>query len=286
MKKLAIMALSACTSFFLFSCGAATSNSSMPITGSAAGSTSEGVNPQLEKCDKPLGTIAIYEDINAPWYVYLRRDFKVDRLAPLMRLMIQQSNCFVVVERGEAFRTGMKMERELERSGELRSNSNFGKGQMVAADFTLTPAINFSETTGGGYGGVGSLLPGGIGVIAGQLKTKESSVTLLLTENRSGVQVAAAEGSAKGYNILGIGGVFAGGIGAVGGGFGDTPEQKILMTAFLDAYNKMVKAAREYKMQTVEGGLGTGGALKVQGAEEAKQQNIIQPKSNSTKKKK
>lgn len=262
-----------CSSIFLFSCVAATSNSSMPVSGSAAGSTAEGVNPQLERCNKPLGTVAIYEDINAPWYVYLKRDFKVDRLAPLMRLMIQQSNCFVVVERGEAFRTGMTMERELQKSGELRTNSNFGKGQMVAADFTLTPSINYSETTGGGYGGVGSLLPGGIGAIVGQLKTKESSVTLLLTENRSGVQVAAAEGSAKGYNIFGIGGVFAGGLGGVGGGFGNTPEQKILMTAFLDAYNKLVKAAREYKMQTVEGGLGTGGSLKVQGAEEVKQQN-------------
>lgn len=260
-----------CSSVFIFSCVAATSNSSMPVSGSAAGSTAEGVNPQLERCNKPLGTVAIYEDINAPWYVYLKRDFKVDRLAPLMRLMIQQSNCFVVVERGEAFRTGMTMERELQKSGELRANSNFGKGQMVAADFTLTPSINYSETTGGGYGGIGSLLPGGIGAIVGQLKTKESSVTLLLTENRSGVQVVAAEGSAKGYNVFGIGGVFAGGLGAVGGGFGNTPEQKILMTAFLDAYNKLVKAAREYKMQTVEGGLGTGGSLKVQGAEEVKQ---------------
>lgn len=228
MKREVLRFTLACSSILIFSCGAATSNSSMPVTGGAAGSTAEGVNPQLEKCDKPLGTIAIYEDINAPWYVYLRRDFKVDRLTPLMRLMIQQSNCFVVVDRGEAFRTGMKTERELERSGELRSNSNFGKGQMVAADFTLTPAINFSETTGGGFGGVGSLLPGGISLIAGQLKTKESSVTLLLTENRSGVQVAAAEGSAKGYNIFGIGGVFAGGMGAVGSGFGDTPEQKYL----------------------------------------------------------
>lgn len=58
------------------------------------------------------------------------------------------------------------------------------------------------------------------------------------------------------------------------------------MTAFLDAYNKMVKAARDYKMQIVEGGLGTGGALKVQGADDVKQQSVTQPKSNNIKKRK
>lgn len=273
----------------LSSCAGATSSptaslggSDMPISGSAAGETSKGENPKLEKCDKPLGTIAIYEDINAPWYVYLRRDYRIDRLTPMLRLMIQQSNCFVVVERGEAFRTGMQMERELQRSGELRNNSNFGKGQMVAADFTLTPSINFSENTGGIGGGVGSLLPGGLGGILANLKIKEASTVLLLTDNRSGVQIVAAEGSAKGYNVFGAGAVFGGGIGGVGYGWGDTPESKILLTAFLDAYIKMIKAAKEYKMQTVEGGLGTGkGPLKVQGSDETSDSSQNNTKTNT-----
>jgi curli biogenesis system outer membrane secretion channel CsgG len=47
--------------------------------------------------------------------------------------MIQESNCFVVVERGRAIEN-MKEERSLEKSGELRKGSNFGAGQMVAAD--------------------------------------------------------------------------------------------------------------------------------------------------------
>jgi len=33
----------------------------------------------------------------------------------------------------------------------------------------------------------------------------------------------------------------------------------------MDGYNKMVKALRNYKAQTVRGGAGTGGALGVQG---------------------
>ena len=37
------------------------------------------------------------------------------------------------------------------------------------------------------------------------------------------------------------------------------------MAAFADSYNKMVVALRNYKAQTVKGGLGTGGRLGVQG---------------------
>ncbi len=33
----------------------------------------------------------------------------------------------------------MEKERELQQSGEMREGSSFGKGQMVAADYTLTP---------------------------------------------------------------------------------------------------------------------------------------------------
>ena len=40
---------------------------------------------------------------------------------------------------------------------------------------------------------------------------------------------------------------------------------KLVSAAFFDAYNKLVVAARQYKAQTVEGGLGEGGALGVQG---------------------
>ena len=40
-----------------------------------------------------------------------------------------------------------------------------------------------------------------------------------------------------------------------------------MASAFVDAYNKMVVALREYKAQTVRGGLGTGGRLGVQGGQ-------------------
>ena len=53
--------------------------------------------------------------------------------------------------------------------------------------------------------------------------------------------------------------------GAGAGGYSNTPEGKIIIAAFADSYNQLIKAVRNYRAQTVKGGLGTGGALGVQG---------------------
>ena len=39
----------------------------------------------------------------------------------------------------------MMQERALSQSGEMRGGSNFGKGQMAAADYTMSPTINFNQ---------------------------------------------------------------------------------------------------------------------------------------------
>ena len=128
-------------------------------TGAAAGGASEGANPQLEHCTASLGTMAVDEDRDAPWYYRLTTEYRLDSTVPVLRTLIQQSNCFVVVERGRSL-NNMMMERDLAASGEMREGSNLGKGQMVAADYTMSPTINFSEK---GTGAVGGLLGGALG---------------------------------------------------------------------------------------------------------------------------
>jgi Curli production assembly/transport component CsgG len=238
------------------------------VTGAAGGATAQGANSQLEKCDESLGTLAVVEDQTAPWYGYLSR-YQLGSTVPVLRMMIQQSNCFVVVERGRAM-NNMMQERALEKAGEAREGSNFGKGQMVAADYTMSPSINFSQKgTGGASGALGAfgIVGRAAGVAAGGLKSNEASTTLIMTDNRSGVQLAAAEGSAKNYDFNMFGGMFGGGLGGSAGGYTNTPEGKILTAAFLDSYNQLVKATRNYKAQKVKGGLGTGGGLGVQGGQ-------------------
>lgn len=274
--------------FFTASCSQTVrGGASTEITGSNAGKTSQGANPQLEKCSKPLGTVSIVEDTNAAWHRVLTVQYKLGNVTPVIRMMVQQSNCFVVVERGIGLESGVMKERELMQSVELRKSSNFKKGQMVAADYTISPSITFSESGTSKVGaGLGGVIGGVFGAIAGGFSTKEASVTLLMIDNRSSVQVAAAEGSAKTYDIGGLGGLFGGGFGALGGGYSNTPEGKVLVSAFLDAYNNLVKAVRNYKMQTREGGLGTGGDLKVQEEVQNGTTDTSQNKNKKTKTKK
>lgn len=240
-----------------------------PIGGSAAGASSANANSTLEHCPHPLGTLAVEENTGDPWYAVLTNQYHLPSTVPLIRLMIQQSNCFVVVDRGLAMNS-MMGERDLAASGELRNTSNMGKGQMVAADYIVTPSIQFSQNTGGAGGSlaaVGGRYGAILGAVAGSMKTSEASTTLMLTDTRSGVQVAASQGSAKNTDF-GVSGLFRdfGSAGASMGAYSQTPEGKVIAAAFLDSYNQMVQAVRTYAPQRVAGGLGAGGNLAVDGA--------------------
>ena len=245
-------------------------SSGIMTTGSAAGTATAGANSQLEHCTSSLGTLAINEDQAAPWYAYLSQ-YQLPSTVPLLRLIVQQSNCFVIVDRGAGFNE-MMQERALQQSGELRKNSKMGPGQMVAADYSISPSINFSQQGTGGIGGALGFIPyagGVLSAVAGSAHSNEASTTLLLIDNRSGVQLGASQGSAKNWDIGAVGGILGwGGAGFGGGalgGYSSTPEGKIVAAAFMDSYNQMVRGLRNYQAQTVRGGLGTGGTLGVQG---------------------
>lgn len=238
--------------------------------GNACAQSQAAGGGQLEKCRETLGTLTVVEDRNSGWYRQMQQ-YQVQSTVPLLRMLIQESNCFVVVERGAALNV-MRQERELERSGEARQGSDFGKGQLVSADYAMNPSITFSAKDTGGMGGavtaIGNKL-GGWGStaasLAGSLKFKEASTMLTLIDNRSGVQLAAAEGNSSKTDFGAWGSIFGGGGGGTMGGYTKTPEGKVIASSFADAYNNLVKAARSYKAQEVKGGLGTGGRLGVQG---------------------
>jgi curli biogenesis system outer membrane secretion channel CsgG len=251
-------------------------------SGSAAGGSSTGANSSLQRCDSPLGTVALVEETSADWYRIFTTEYKLGSTVPVLRLLMQQSNCFVVVERGRAF-AAMERERQIAGSGQARAGSNMGGGQMVAADYSVTPEVLVSARgtsgAGGGLGGISRGL-GILGAIAGSIRTNEASTMLTLIDNRSGVQIAAAQGASSNTDFA-LGGLL-GGSSAIGGlgGYSNTPQGKVVVAAFTDAYNEMVKSLRNYKAQQVQGqGLGTGGRLQVDGAKAP----APAPSQNSTK---
>jgi len=235
--KLRVTLLTVCSAALLSGCLASTTQQGSAqaktagTSGSAGGSATQGESSQLEKCNESLGTMAIIED-QRNWSGLYRYNLKTP--VPVLRLLVQQSNCFVVVERGRAFKA---MERERKTGGAGGSLSSWGRRL--------------------GFGALGRL--------AGGVKFREASTLLTMVDNRSGVQLAAAEGSSRttDYNLWG--GVFGWrGAGSLGG-YTKTPEGKVIAAALADSYNQLVRAVRNYQAQNVKGGLGTGGRLGVQG---------------------
>jgi curli biogenesis system outer membrane secretion channel CsgG len=245
--------------------------SNLVTSGAAAGGNAAGANAGLERCASPLGTVSLVENQSAGWYTILRDEYRLPPTAQLLRMMIQQSNCFIVVERSAAGMQAMNRERELMAAGDLRTQSNLGKGQMVASDYGLSPEVIFNNSNAGGLGGALGGLLGSRGqtfaALGGALQTKEASTMLTMVDNRSGVQVAVSQGSASKTDFAGFGRIFGGSAGAGLGGYTNTEQGKVIAAAFSDAYNQMVIALRNYKAQSVQGqGLGGGGKLSVDGA--------------------
>src|SRR5262245_12839649 len=178
---------------------------SSPITG-AAGETGNGnsATPQLVRCQEPVGTIALVESQIAGL-----GQAGLSSPVPLIRLIASQSRCFNVVDRGGAL-DRMLQERQL--GGMLQPGSNVGSGQMVAADYLITPNVVFSQSDAGGVAG----LLGGLsfipyagaalalaGSVASNIRFAEAQAIMTVTDTRSGVQTAVAEGRAKATDLGG-----------------------------------------------------------------------------------
>jgi hypothetical protein len=130
---------------------------------------------------------------------------------------------------------------------------------MQAADFVMTPNVQVGASTTGGLGGLLAGRLGVLGAIAGGLKFKEASTSLLVADVRSSIQVAAAEGKATktDFSIGGWG--FGGGGFAAAGGYTSTPEGKLIAASFLDNYNKIVLSIRD-QPQLIRSGSESGDA--------------------------
>lgn len=213
-----------------------------PASGSAGPDGAKGESSQLEKCDKPYGTLAVSEPQDYVGQALMR--YGLTSPVGLIRMFIQQSNCFVVVERGRAMKNLMQ-ERELAGSGQLRSGSNMGGGQMVTADYVLTPDVVFNNKDAGGLGGaLGGLFGVGGAIVAAGLKFKEAQTSMLLADTRTSLQVAAAQGMAKStdFSLGGIG--FGAGVVGALGAYENTAEGKVVASGFLDNWNNIVRAIR------------------------------------------
>lgn len=250
-----VAALSAATALALTAAGCSgqpqLGGGSSVATGSAGAAGTQGAGTQLVRCDRPLGTAALVEPesyVLSSLYSYGLRS-----PLPVLRLLMAQSNCFQVVDRGAAM-GNIEAEDTLARGGMLQSGSTTARGRMITTQYLVTPNVVFSNRDAGGLGalaGLGGYFGGAgalAGALAGSMKFQDAQAVLFLTDAQTGVQTAVSEGSAKVTDFGGLGGLgaFGGGIGGLAGvsGYGNTAEGKLVVAALMDAHNKMVQQVR------------------------------------------
>lgn len=205
---------------------------------------------EIPRCARPLGTIAMVEPDNKWW-----RDYQLGTPEAILKVFVQQSGCFTLVNRGERTMRSRAMERALEDSGELQPGSNMGKGQVRAADFLLEPDIvSANRNSGGGRVGglVGGFIGGRVGAAIGgvDIKKKEANVTLSMVDTRT-TEEFTVDGYARKTDIGFAGGGGAGwwgGLAAAGGSsYQNTEIGQVIVLAYLDAYTKLVTQLGGYR---------------------------------------
>jgi len=207
------------------------------------GQPKNSLTPDLPHCDRALGRAAIQEPQSQWWISY-----GLSNPDALLKLFALKSGCLRIVDRngGLAMRN---QESALNSSADLQRGSNFGHGQVAAADFFIIPDIaNSNKDSGGSNIGAmaGSFLPGGFGALAGSLRVKKSEAHTLLTlvDARTTEQLYVAEGAAQKSDISfgggGGGGGWSGFLSAAGGGYSDTDIGKVISAAYFNAFVDLV----------------------------------------------
>jgi curli biogenesis system outer membrane secretion channel CsgG len=190
---------------------------------------------KMARCASHMGVAAITEaDGNAQ---ALASAGLPRSMAPLVRQLLMQSRCFIVVERGAAFTA-------LENEIRIREQQGIERKQqlaaMKAADVVIRSEIVFAEQTGGAKAGLGAVLPSWLGGVAGEVRQREALVVISAVDTRTSEILASAFGRGA-ESSAGLGSaVLGGGVVAIEGGWLDTPQAKPVATALVDAWNQLL----------------------------------------------
>lgn len=203
---------------------------------------------EVPRCRRVIGSLAIVNGDDD-------RGWRQANLAPpqrLLRVVVQRSGCFTIVDRGAGMNAA-QAERALAEEGQLQRRSNVGAGQIRAADYVMTAEVAAADQDTGGGGaaaGIAGALGGrrgaALGGLLGGIQTRrmEANTVLTVTDTRTSEVVSSQDGYATRSNVsFGAGGGLfgSGGIGgAVGGGYENTDIGRVVTAAFIRAYTQLV----------------------------------------------
>ncbi|MCU0925672.1 MAG: hypothetical protein MUF44_06420 [Hydrogenophaga sp.] len=162
-----------------------TGTSATAATGAAAGGTSAGANANLERCAAPLGTLAVDDGRGKEWYASFGAATQVTSIEPLLRLAVQQSNCFVITSVGNN-RTESRLSAITDK--QRNSGAIAGSFERKASVVTLTMfdirsgvqiAISEGNSTSTNFGAaLGAFGGGAAGGLSGFSRTPEGKATV------------------------------------------------------------------------------------------------------------
>ena len=114
------------------------------VTGSAGPTGAKNAAKELMTCDAPVAVVSLVE--NRGGYIGIGRGGLPESPLPLVRVLMQQSGCFRIVDRNSGLEQTIN-EQELKDKGVLRSDEkgNVKKGRGIVAQYTVVPSLTFSE---------------------------------------------------------------------------------------------------------------------------------------------
>lgn len=234
------------------------------VTGSAGPQGAQNAARELVRCEAPVATLALAE--NPGGYAVGGGYHLPSSPVPLVKLLAQQSGCFRVVDRAGGLRSTIR-EQELRDSGVLRPDSTLSRGKGYEAQYTLTPSLTFSEQDAGhSLAGVIAMIPvlrdiAGLAGLVEQVKFKEAQTALLLSDDETTEQVAAATGAARTPDLGTAGWLFGRLGGGAGAGWSNTNEGKVIAAAFLDVHNQLVVQVRTLQAKPLPPAVAAGPQL-------------------------
>ncbi|MCX7873189.1 MAG: hypothetical protein N2327_01985 [Caldimicrobium sp.] len=191
------------------------------------------------KCEKPVGSLAVIETKNKEWQKRLKKNFHVKEVKPYLSLLIESSNCFVVSN--ETDRADYLL------IPEIISVKKLGLWQqaLIAGIRNIDDA--FSDPFLG-------LAAGVLGSVLSELARKsfmekdfDVHAQLILIDNKNGEIVVDIQGGFKGYRLKQFRELVQGNKPKQMGGFGGSIESWTLGLSFFDAYNKLVDVVKNGK---------------------------------------
>ena len=116
------------------------------VTGSGGPQGAQSAAKQLVKCDAPVAVVSLVE--NQGGYQGIGRGGLPESPLPLVRVLMQQSGCFRIVDRNAGLKATVH-EQELKDQGILRADGDVKKGRGIMAQYSVVPSLNFSEQDAG-----------------------------------------------------------------------------------------------------------------------------------------